>query len=193
MSTLIYYLSKYPECQAKARAEVLAALGPNVDPTTANLQNLPYTNACIREALRINTPISYIVPRASPLATTLGKYAIPPNTSLILNLYAVHHNNVVYPDPHVFRPERFLDGDGEGLIGKESWIPFANGPRQCPARNFALYEQRALAVMLLREYTWVLPEGSVHRDGLRNAFSPFALTVPENRMSLLLSKKMGAD
>ena len=94
---------------------------------------------------------------------------------------------MVYPDPHVFRPERFLDGDGEGLIGKESWIPFANGPRQCPARNFALYEQRALAVMLLREYTWVLPEGSVHRDGLKNAFSPFALTVPENRMSLLLS------
>ena len=39
--------------------------------------------------------------------------------------------------------------------------------------------------MLLREYTWVLPEGSVHRDGLKNAFSPFALTVPENRMSLL--------
>ena len=72
------------------------------------------------------------------------------------------------------------------MIGKESWIPFANGPRQCPARNFALYEQRALAVMLLREYTWVLPEGSVHRDGLKNAFSPFALTVPENRMSLLL-------
>ena len=101
---------------------------------------------------------------------------------------------MVYPDPHVFRPERFLDGAGdEGLIGKESWIPFANGPRQCPARNFALYEQRALAVMLLREYTWVLPEGSVHRDGLKNAFSPFALTVPENRMSLLFLKRMGAD
>lgn len=100
----------------------------------------------------------------------------------------MHHNEVVYPDPHVFRPERFLDEEGTGagaLIGKESWIPFANGPRQCPARNFALYEQRALAVMLLREYEWVLPEKSVHQDGLKNAFSPFALTVPENRTSLL--------
>ncbi|KAG1777506.1 hypothetical protein EV702DRAFT_969398, partial [Suillus placidus] len=43
-----------------------------------------------------------------------------------------------------------------------------------------LYEQRSLAVMLLREYEWTLPEDSIHQDGLKNAFSPFALTLPYN-------------
>ncbi|OAX44135.1 hypothetical protein K503DRAFT_765292 [Rhizopogon vinicolor AM-OR11-026] len=33
-------------------------------------------------------------------------------------------------------------------ILKNAWVPFASRPRQCPARNFAPYEQRALAVML---------------------------------------------
>jgi cytochrome P450 len=178
LSTLIYYLAMYPEIQAKARAEVLAALGHTVDPTVANLQGLPYTNACIREALRINTPISYIVPRVSNEVCTLGKYVIPANTSLVLNIYAVHHNAGVYPDPHMFLPERFLENGS--ALSKDSWIAFANGPRQCPARNFALYEQRALTCMLLREYKWELPEKSKHRDGLKNAFSPFALTVPED-------------
>lgn len=160
---------------------MIESLGPTADPTLAHLQGLPYTNACIREGLRINTPISYIVPRASAEATTLGKYAIPPQTSLILNLYAIHHSEEVYPDPHVFRPERFLDSHSS--VSKDSWIPFVNGPRQCPARNFALYEQRALICMLLREYEWALPEDSVHNDGLKNGFSPFALTVPQNRKS----------
>jgi hypothetical protein len=34
--------------------------------------------------------------------------------------------------------------------------------------------------MLLREYEWTLPADSIHRDGLKNAFSPFALTLPHD-------------
>jgi cytochrome P450 len=130
----------YPEIQAKARAEVLAALGPTVHPT---LTNLPYTNGCIREALRINTPICYIVSRASNEACTLGKYVIPANMSLVLNIYAVHHNVGVYPDPPVFLPERFLENGS--ALSKDS---FANGPRKCLARNFALLPVRAESIDL---------------------------------------------
>ena len=84
----------------------------------------------------------------------------------------------VWGDPNEFRPERYLDSKDTASLLRDSWVPFATGPRQCPARNFALYEQRALAVMLLREYEWTLPKGSIHKDGLKNAFSPFALTLP---------------
>lgn len=58
--------------------------------------------------------------------------------------------------------------------------PFALGPRQCPARNFALYELRTLIAMLLLKWTWTLPEDSPHLDTPRNGFSPFALSLPKN-------------
>ncbi|KAH7908425.1 cytochrome P450 [Hygrophoropsis aurantiaca] len=183
LSTLIYYLAIHPEIQEIARQEVLRVLGASADPSVGTLSatSLPYLNACIREALRINTPISYIVPRAPVDGVTLGKYYIPPNTSLIYNIYAVHHNDDVWGDPNVFRPARFLEkGTPRAAMNKDAWVPFATGARQCPARNFALYEQRALAVMLLREYEWTLPEASIHAKGLKNAFSPFALTLPHD-------------
>lgn len=56
MSSLVYYLAKNINMQERARAEVIAAMGDE-DPTIRNLQDMPFTQACIREALRINTPI----------------------------------------------------------------------------------------------------------------------------------------
>ncbi|KAG2032475.1 cytochrome P450 [Suillus americanus] len=182
LSTLIYFLAIHPEIQAAAREETLRVLGPSSDPSvdTLSAASLPYLNACIREALRINTPISYIVPRITAEDVTLGKYYVPSNTSLIYNIYAVHHRNDVWGDPNTFRPNRFLEKTEKSSILKDAWVAFASGPRQCPARNFALYEQRTIAVMLLREYEWTLPADSIHRDGLKNAFSPFALTLPHD-------------
>lgn len=182
LSTLIYFLAIHPEIQAEAREETLRVLGPTSDPSvdTLSAASLPYLNACIREALRINTPISYIVPRITAEDVTLGKYYIPSNTSLIYNIYAIHHRNDIWGDPNTFRPNRFLEKTEKSSLLKDAWVAFASGPRQCPARNFALYEQRALTVMLLREYEWTLPADSIHRDGLKNAFSPFALTLPHN-------------
>ncbi|SJL17001.1 uncharacterized protein ARMOST_20541 [Armillaria ostoyae] len=178
ISTLFYFLARRPDIQQRARAEVLDVLGDDLDPTVDQLSgiSLPYLTACIREALRINTPISYVVPRQANQPVQLGKYAIPAHTSLIVNIYAIHHDGRRWASPDSFIPERFLEHGRQ----KSGWLPFALGPRQCPARNFAMYEQRALAAVFLREFEWVLPEQSIHRDSLKNTFSPFALTLPHD-------------
>ncbi|KAI0319618.1 cytochrome P450 [Amylostereum chailletii] len=93
ISTLIYYLAKHPDLQARARKEVLDVLGDDTDPTLETVQKMHYLVACVREALRVNTPISYVVPRATSSSVTLGRHTIPPNTSIILNIYAIHHNS----------------------------------------------------------------------------------------------------
>ena len=56
MSSLVYYFAKHPEMQARARAEVYAAVGA-AEPTIDNMRDTPFVQACIREALRVNTPI----------------------------------------------------------------------------------------------------------------------------------------
>ncbi|KAH8822870.1 cytochrome P450 [Flagelloscypha sp. PMI_526] len=176
ISTLVYFLARYPDIQERVRKEVLTVLGSSEEPTTDMLkaERLPFLNACIREALRINTPISTIVPRTAARDVSLGGYAVPAGSSIVLNIYSIHHRTDIWEDVHAFNPERFMKSEWP----KASWLPFATGPRQCPARNFAMFEQRTLMAVLLREYEWSLPDNSIHSDGLKNAFSPFALTIP---------------
>ncbi|TFY60465.1 hypothetical protein EVG20_g7409 [Dentipellis fragilis] len=179
ISTLIYYMARNPDIQARARDEVLSVLGYGSDPTVNSLKQMPYLNACVNEALRINTPISYIVPRTTSMPVSLGNYSIPAHASLIFNIYVIHHNPRDWAEPEKFDPERFLLPD---MNWKERglWVPFAQGPRQCPARSFALHEQLILTALLLREYEWTLPSDSIHLDSLKNAFSPFALSIPRD-------------
>jgi len=45
---------------------------------------------------------------------------------VIVNLYSLHMDPVVWKDPAVFRPERFLDENG-ALYGKDRVLPFSIG------------------------------------------------------------------
>lgn len=54
-----------------------------------------------------------MVPRASEQPANLkasnGKtYNLPPRTSVIFNITAIHHNETSWPDAKSFLPERFL-------------------------------------------------------------------------------------
>lgn len=189
ITTLIYYLALHRDIQVRARQEVLQVLGEEADPTLEDLPKLRYLTACIREALRINTPISYVVPRASAATTTLGRYRIPPHTSIVLNIYAIHHSAHNWADPFRFDPDRFLvAGSQKGVAAASPSISFGLGPRQCPAQAFAVDEQLVLTAMLLRECEWVIPENSVHAKEIQNAFSPFALSLP-HKVDVLVTRR----
>jgi len=45
---------------------------------------------------------------------------------VIVNLYSAHMDPEVWEEPYVFRPERFLNEDGQ-VTGKERIIPFSLG------------------------------------------------------------------
>lgn len=147
------------------------------DPRVEHFLRTPYLNAVLRESMRHNTPSNATLPRICDIPVEVGPYVIPPNTPMILNMCAAHHNQTVWSEPDTFDPQRFLD-DAKGEAN--SWVTFGIGPRKCLARNFSMYEQRVLVSMLLREYRWTLPDTSVHHDFLKNGFQAFALSLPEN-------------
>jgi cytochrome P450 len=113
LCSLCYYFAIHPSIQARARTEVLAALGDRDPVEAADLKDTPYVLACIREALRLNTPIVSGVPRACAGDARLGNYAIPARTTLIVNVWAIHHSEREWEDPFAFRPERWLNADGK--------------------------------------------------------------------------------
>ncbi|KAI0029802.1 cytochrome P450 [Vararia minispora EC-137] len=178
LSSVFYYLAKYPDIQDRARSEVLAAIAVDSDPTTASFRETPFLNACIREALRLNGPSVMTLPRVSDQPLVLDSWVIPPGTPVILNLYGVLHNPRHWTSPDEYLPDRWLTREkSAGEVG--AWMPFGSGPRRCPAMNFSLYEQRTLLALFLREFRWTLPANSMHRTTLRNALSTFALNLPE--------------
>ncbi|XP_053385404.1 cytochrome P450 1A2-like [Mercenaria mercenaria] len=65
----------------------------------------------------------------------LEGYDIPKGTLIIANIWRVYHDSKIWGDSWNFRPERFLDADGQPLsrdnILRKSWMPSSVGRRQC--------------------------------------------------------------
>lgn len=89
-------------------------------------RRLPYTEATMREAMRIQTLTPWSVFHRTKEATTLMGYDIPGGTIVITNLSHMHNDPDFWGDPENFRPERFLTEDGERLA-KDFTLPFGLG------------------------------------------------------------------
>lgn len=60
----------------------------------------------------------------------IGGYDFPKDSIIIPHLYAAFMDPKLYPDPHRFDPERFLNDSGQ-LYKTETVIPFSAGSYKC--------------------------------------------------------------
>jgi cytochrome P450 len=95
----------------------------------------PYLTATIQEILRHRPVFVFAIPRALRLPFTIGTRTYHPGSHLLPCIYLLHHDADAFPDPHAFRPERFLDAPPG-----PNWIPWGGGRRRCPGRRLALLE-----------------------------------------------------
>ena len=66
--------------------------------------------------------------------------------------WAVHHDERVWPDPDSFRPERWLDENGQYIFQQNGFLPFSVGRRSCIGESFAKLELHMLTAMLIQRY-----------------------------------------
>jgi cytochrome P450 len=87
----------------------------------------PYLTALCQETLRIYpvAPTTGIRIVSKPM--TVAGYEFPTGAVLFLNIYLVHHREDLYPEPDVFKPERFL----ERQYSTAEFLPFGGGHRSC--------------------------------------------------------------
>lgn len=83
-----------------------------------------------------------------------GGHIVPANTGLGIDIYSVHHDPDIWPQPYEFKPERF-----EELPKPCTFIPFSVGPRSCIGANFSIAEQLIIVSRLIREYQISFPAG----------------------------------
>ncbi|KAF7729532.1 cytochrome P450-dit2 [Apophysomyces ossiformis] len=159
------------DVQEKARNEALKILGNDpvdIVPTVEETRRLEYIEMVIKETLRIYTPASITTTRIATRDGDLDGTFIPKGSLVIVDMYNFHRSPDLWEDPERFDPDRFASGvEGDKRSGNgNNWIPFGSGGRQCIGMNFSLAEQRVLIPMLLRKYTWTLPEDSMHKECL---------------------------
>jgi cytochrome P450 len=106
----------------------------------------PYLDAVIKETLRLR-PVVPAVVRKLQAPMTFGGWELPAGVNIAPNIWLVHRNPALYPEPEAFRPERFLDR----TPGTYEWLPFGGGIRRCLGASFALFEMRAVLETVLHQ------------------------------------------
>lgn len=115
------------EAQSLSEDELNAEGIPRVEVA----DKLEYTDAVIRETLRLFAPLPASEPRSLPEDTTIDGYAIPARTVVSISPYVLHRNADVFRDPLSFNPDRWLDPSQDTAQMKKLFWAFSSGGRMC--------------------------------------------------------------
>ncbi|XP_076451559.1 ultra-long-chain fatty acid omega-hydroxylase-like isoform X2 [Babylonia areolata] len=163
----LYSMARWPEHQTRVQQEVDAVLkGRDSEHILwEDLNRLPYTTACIKEAMRNFATVPFIE-RETKETLNIDGHMIPAGTFVAIQLWCLHHNPTVWDRPHDYLPERFL-GDNLTTMDPFQFVPFSAGPRNCIGQNFAMNELKVMVARLCHRFTLTLdPEHEVRRAPL---------------------------
>ncbi|XP_057492106.1 cytochrome P450 78A7 [Actinidia eriantha] len=182
----------HQEVQTKLRAEIISAVGNN-SLTDTDVAKLPYLQAVVKETLRVHPPgplLSWARLATSDVQLSNGML-IPAHTTAMVNMWAITHDPHVWEDPHVFKPERFMEGHGADVDvrgGDLRLAPFGAGRRVCPGKNLGLMTVTLWVAKLVHHFEWGAGD---HAVGLTEVLKlscemkhPLsAVAVPRNSLS----------
>ncbi|CAH4028012.1 unnamed protein product [Pieris brassicae] len=150
LTFLLYELAKNPDKQKRAIEEVNQYFKNHDRIEYECVFETPYLDACVCDTLRIY-PVLGVVTRE-----LVEDYTLPSGVPLTKGLrvhipvHHLHHNPQYFPEPDVFRPERFLGAEKE-RIEPFSYMPFGEGPRTCIGLRFAKMQSIAGLLALMRK------------------------------------------
>jgi cytochrome P450 len=96
-----------------------------------------WADAVVKETLRLR-PVLPVVVRKLTRDVEVAGMPLPAGVNVVPCIWLVHRRADLYPDPHTFKPERWLDR----RPGTSTWFPFGGGVRRCIGAAFAEMEMR---------------------------------------------------
>jgi cytochrome P450 len=176
LTSFILAMTCFPLALARAQEELDRVVGSSRLPTWSDEPNLPYCAAVIKETLRWR-PVAVMggTPHASIRDDFYQGLFIPKGTTILGNLWAIHHNEKYFRNSQEFIPERYLSPasdegtepyphkDGHSAFGWVSYadtyylifrlkgnadrIFFKKGRRICPGKKLA---ENSLFISIVR-------------------------------------------
>lgn len=143
----LYLCAFDPEVQEKLRAEAQSVLKGETA-TADHVADLPYCEQVIKETLRLYPPAAFLARTAQEDDELCGR-EIRRKDTIMLPVYALHRNELLWDNPDAFDPDRF----GEGAdYDRFSWLPFGDGPRVCIGSHFAMVEAKIILSTLISRF-----------------------------------------
>lgn len=158
ITATLFYLLHNEESLNRARAEIDNTFGGDSSDLEgirigSTLTSCPFLYACINEAMRMSPSVGGILPREAlngGLEVDEGRYYVPAGTDIGVPTYALHHTEEYWPEPHKFRPERWLDGISPEQ--RPAFTPFGVGRTGCVGKYLAYQEMGIILARLLWLY-----------------------------------------
>ncbi len=161
LRAILYYILRTPDVLERLIKELDSA-NLSVPVTWKDGQQLPYLDACIKEAMRMHPGVGMGLERVVPtdgLTLTDGTH-LRSGTVVGINAWVVHRNKAVFgADANTYNPSRWLQGENESeAIFQERYnnmrrhdFTFGQGTRTCLGKNISLIEiYKVIPSLLLR-------------------------------------------
>ncbi|XP_066491528.1 24-hydroxycholesterol 7-alpha-hydroxylase isoform X2 [Tiliqua scincoides] len=147
----------------------------NIKISEDDLKKLQFIKWCILEALRLRAPGAINKKVMNPIK--ILDFTIPAGDLLLLSPYWIHRNPKYFPEPQMFKPDRWKEANLEKNAFLEGFVAFGGGTHQCPGRWFAIMEIQMLIILFLYKYECHLldplpKESPLHLTGTQQPEGP---------------------
>ncbi|CAE7231830.1 unnamed protein product [Rhizoctonia solani] len=200
LSRVLHLLAQRPHIQEKLRQEICEAWEAKGELSCADLSDLPYLDAVVRETLRLYAPIPMVtrvatqdtvIPLTQPITGTDGKYmkeiVVPKGTMVYIAIIKANR------DPAVWGPDalEWLETPPESVTKTQypsiygNMMTFIGGGRSCVGFKFSELEIKVVLSVLLQslvfsegaqDIQWNL--GGVHVPVVPNSAMPTKSQLP---------------
>ncbi|XP_056388474.1 cytochrome P450 4A4-like isoform X2 [Hyla sarda] len=99
ISWTLYCLAKYPEHQEKCRKEVREVLGERTTVEWEDLTKLPYTTMCIKEGMRLYSPVPIVGREIKEPITFVDGRSLPKGTTVLISIYCLNRCPRMWDNP----------------------------------------------------------------------------------------------
>ncbi|KAJ7283162.1 cytochrome P450 [Mycena rebaudengoi] len=137
LGTFILAMLANPAAQKRAQEEIDAVVCEGHLPSFDDEESLPYVSAIVKEVLRWKPVAPIAAPHAVAVEDTYRGFRIPAGSIIVPNTWAMLYDEIEYPDPYNFNPDRFLLNGRLNPAVRDPSLVFGFGRRVCPGQHMA--------------------------------------------------------
>src|SRR5207245_10822379 len=115
-----------------------------------------FLDRVIKESMRIVPPVPCTIRAADDDAIPMGSLTLGHGTRVICSHFLTHHLPEIYPEPEIFRPDRWRDIDPT----QYEYMPFSAGPRACIGAMFAIQVLKISLAIMLQKFRFTVARGA---------------------------------
>ncbi|KAM3343837.1 corytuberine synthase-like [Capsicum galapagoense] len=152
-------LIKNVEPMKKVQEELEIELSKSDYLKESQLLQMSYIQACVKETLRLHPPAPLLLPHRAIESCQVMSYTIPKDAQIMVNVWAITRDPLIWEEPEMFRPQRFLRSDMDFKGNDFEFLPFGAGRRICPGLPMAAIKVPLVLASLVHFFDWELPHG----------------------------------